>query len=131
VQLPAWRPGRYELQNFAKNIQAFEAFTKDGISLQTKKTTKDRWFVDAQGNSELVLKYKYYADQTDAGGSYVDKSLLYVNPINCCVYVEGRIDEKCTVAVEGLEKQELAGGMKSTFENGFSSVQNCSTRCTK
>jgi predicted metalloprotease with PDZ domain len=119
VQLPAWRPGRYELQNFAKNIQTFEAFTRDGILLQTKKITKDRWLVDAQGNSEVVLKYRYYADQTDAGGSYVDKSLLYVNPINCCVYVEGRIDEKCTVAVEGIEKQELAGGMRSTFVNGF------------
>jgi predicted metalloprotease with PDZ domain len=26
LQLPAWRPGRYELSNFAKNIQHFEAF---------------------------------------------------------------------------------------------------------
>ena len=24
LQLPAWRPGRYELGNFAKNIQQFE-----------------------------------------------------------------------------------------------------------
>ena len=26
LQLPAWRPGRYELQHFAKNISRFEIF---------------------------------------------------------------------------------------------------------
>ena len=26
LQLPAWRPGRYELGNFAKNIQSFKVF---------------------------------------------------------------------------------------------------------
>ena len=33
LQLPAWRPGRYELQNFAKNIQRFEVFSKEGIPI--------------------------------------------------------------------------------------------------
>ena len=29
VQLPAWRPGRYELGNFAKNIKDFEVHDMD------------------------------------------------------------------------------------------------------
>ena len=40
-QLPAWRPGRYELGNFAKNIQQWEAFDENGNSLTSKKITKD------------------------------------------------------------------------------------------
>ena len=29
LQLPSWRPGRYELGNFAKNIKDFKVFTND------------------------------------------------------------------------------------------------------
>jgi len=28
LQLPAWRPGRYELANFAKNIRCFKLLLK-------------------------------------------------------------------------------------------------------
>ena len=28
LQLPSWRPGRYELGNFAKNIKDFRVFTE-------------------------------------------------------------------------------------------------------
>ena len=29
LQLPAWRPGRYTLQNFAKNIAQFNVFDEN------------------------------------------------------------------------------------------------------
>ena len=32
-QLPAWRPGRYELANFAQNIQKWKAFDENNNSL--------------------------------------------------------------------------------------------------
>ncbi|MBL7917583.1 MAG: M61 family peptidase, partial [Bacteroidia bacterium] len=53
LQLPAWRPGRYELGNFAKNIKKLEAFGKDGKLLQVKKANKDLWEIDCV-NSECV-----------------------------------------------------------------------------
>ena len=42
VQLPSWRPGRYELANFAKNIQKFNVFNENNEPLNFKKVTKDR-----------------------------------------------------------------------------------------
>ena len=41
LQLPAWRPGRYELAHFAKNIQRFEVFDASGHALNFRKQTKD------------------------------------------------------------------------------------------
>ena len=35
IQLPAWRPGRYELGNFAKNIQKWAAFDEKGNAVKT------------------------------------------------------------------------------------------------
>ena len=39
IQLPAWRPGRYELQNFAKNIQRFEIFDEQNVLLNFEAHT--------------------------------------------------------------------------------------------
>src|SRR5688572_10454675 len=79
LQLAAWRPGRYELGNFAKNIRAWESFDDSGNSLPFMKTTKDRWMVKCKGVDEVVIRYQYYAAELNAGSSYVDDDQLYIN----------------------------------------------------
>ena len=48
IQLPSWRPGRYELGNFAKNIQKWNAVDEKGNRLISRKKTKDLWEVDCK-----------------------------------------------------------------------------------
>ena len=43
IQLPAWRPGRYQIENFAKNIQKLEVKSLNNKPVQFEKTTKDCW----------------------------------------------------------------------------------------
>src|SRR5438552_1884745 len=86
-QLPSWRPGRYELGNFAKNIQQWHAFDEKGNSLPHKKITKDRWKVKAAGATSIHVKYNYFAAQLDAGACWLDEDQLYINPVHCCLYV--------------------------------------------
>src|SRR5215217_8991056 len=86
IQLPAWRPGRYELQNFAKNIQFIEAISVSGDKLPIHKVTKDRWRVGTEGQKEVRIRYSYYAVSQNAGTSYVDEELWYLNFINFCMY---------------------------------------------
>ncbi len=105
LQLPAWRPGRYELQQFAKNIQRFTIVDGNGQPLPFRKLTKDRWRVETAGVTELTVHYNYYAllptpNQLNAGSSFISDTLLYVNPVNLCLYAEGRIDEPCTLALD-------------------------------
>jgi predicted metalloprotease with PDZ domain len=118
LQLPAWRPGRYELQHFAKNIQRFEVFDKDGNKLKSKKTTKDRWSVETDGIDEIIVKYNYYANTINAGSSYVDEDVLYVNPVNLCIYAEGRVEEECILNLP-IGEISLSKTLKEIpFENG-------------
>ena len=49
-QLPCWRPGRYELGNFSRNIQKWTAFNEKGEQLPYQKVTKDQWKVDTLGS---------------------------------------------------------------------------------
>ena len=121
LQLPAWRPGRYELQNFAKNIQRFEIVDGAGNALPFRKITKDRWRVQTNGKAELVARYNYHAllptpYQLNAGSSFVSDTLLYVNPINLCLYAEGRMDEPCTLGIDIPVGWTLACGLKQ--QNG-------------
>ena len=89
LQLPAWRPGRYELQNFAQKLRQVTA-TVHGASIAIEKVTKDRWVVQADGAETITINYSFYARQMDAGGSWLDEQMLYLNPINCLMAVEGR-----------------------------------------
>ena len=53
VQLPSWRPGRYELGNFAKNIRNFKVTDEKGKPIPFSKNTKDSWKVEATGYSVI------------------------------------------------------------------------------
>jgi len=114
LQLPAWRPGRYELQNFAKNIQQFSIVDGEGRPVAYQKITKDRWRVQTEGVRELVVRYNYYSNLLNAGTSYATDRLLYVNPVTLCLYAEGRLDEPCTLELGIPADWPIACGLRQT-----------------
>ena len=112
LQFPAWRPGRYELGNFAKNVRSFQIFSDEGKPLEFEKVTKDRWRVDTSSTQTIQVRYSYYAAELNAGSTYLDDELLYVNPVNCLVYIQGREDEACSLDIHVPENREYAGGLE-------------------
>tara|TARA_R110002049_G_scaffold278391_6_gene457179 strand:+ start:4863 stop:6584 length:1722 start_codon:yes stop_codon:yes gene_type:complete len=112
-QLPAWRPGRYELGNFSKNIQRWNAYDTDGNELPSRKLTKDLWEVNTNGSETVVVKYNYFANELNAGSSFLDASQLYINGVNCFIYSPDRIDEECELQLELPENYKVACGLKS------------------
>ncbi len=127
LQLSAWRPGRYELQNFAKNIQYFGVFSSDGTPLKFSKITKDRWLVETQNNNNfidtIIVRYNYYAVQMDAGGTFLDEDLCYINWITCVMYVEGRQNEPYQIDLQLPNNYIVACGMKH-HKNNHNQEQN-------
>lgn len=120
VCLPAWRPGRYELGNFAKNIQRWEAYDASGKKMKAKKISKDNWEVITQDVNEVHIKYNYYAAELNAGSTYLDEKQLYVNPVNCCLYVPKRLNEAIELDLILPKDYLVASGMKSAGKNKFS-----------
>ncbi|WP_400193398.1 M61 family metallopeptidase [Hymenobacter sp. B81] len=113
LQLPAWRPGRYELQNFGQKIQRVEACdAATGQPLSLQKLTKDRWQVADAAGRTVRVQYNFYAHQMDAGGSWLDESQLYLNGIQCFMYAEGRRTESCELHLALPENWQVACGMK-------------------
>jgi len=113
IQLPAWRPGRYELQNFAKNIQSFEVFDLTGNLLDFSKITKDRWKINVIDTQSVKVVLNYFANVQNAGSSFVDDTVMYINFVNCLPYLEGRMDEACEVSISLPDDYKIVCGLSN------------------
>jgi predicted metalloprotease with PDZ domain len=113
IQLPAWRPGRYELGNFAKNIKQFIATDEKGNTLDVRKASKDCWKINTKEVKKLTLYYSYYAAELNAGSTYLDEKQLYVNPVNCCIYIPEKINEACEIEIKIPADYNIATSLKT------------------
>ncbi len=112
IDLPSWRPGRYELGNFAKNVKGFKVFDQDNKKVGFKKISKDSWEVITVGKKEIKVEYLYFAFDLNAGSTFLNGDQLYVNPINCCVYEEKSKTEQVEVELKIPTDWKVACSMK-------------------
>lgn len=119
IQLPAWRPGRYELANFAKNVKDFFVYDQNGNRLCAPKLSKDAWEVECKGATSISIEYDYYAAELNAGATWLDENQLYVNPVNCCVYVNGKENDVCEIQLEIPSNYKVASSMEVLGDNKF------------
>ncbi len=121
LQLPSWRPGRYELGNFAKNIVSFSVFNESNLPIPFKKTTKDLWLVKTNYNKKINVKYTYYAADLNAGSTLLNEEQLYVNPVNCLLYLKNNLDLPHQLQLIIPENFTVAGSLRnhSTLKNTF------------
>ncbi len=123
IQLPSWRPGRYELGNFAKNIQKWNAFDTKGNVLTFQKVNKDCWKIISTGCETIIVKYNYYANELTAGSTLLNEEQLYMNPVNCCIYIPERINEMCEVELYLPEDYKVAiGALVNSSKKGVHNI---------
>ena len=110
-QLSSWRPGRYELADFAQNIQKWGAFDEKNNPLPFKKITKDLWEVNTNNAREVIIVYNFYANQLDAGACYLDEHQLYLNPVHCMFYIVDRSQEVYQLNLDLPNDYKVASSM--------------------
>lgn len=109
--IPAWRPGRYQLTNYAQNIRGFAAIDQQGNPLSHEKISRNCWQVTAKSVTTVNINYQYYAYQLDAGGSVLDQQQLYLNFINCLLYLPELMGEPCLVDLQIDPSYKIACGL--------------------
>lgn len=113
IQCPVWRPGRYELGNFVGNIRSWKAVNEKGETLSYHKVNKNLWEVETANCKEIHVFYSYYAADLNAGSTYLDDRQLYMNPVNCCMYVPELRNEPVTMEIILPEGYRIATSMKT------------------
>jgi len=116
VQLPAWRPGRYELGNFAKYVRDFKVYDANNKLLAAEKKTKDSWGVATSQTDSITVSYSFYANILNAGSTFLDAEQLYVNPVNCCVYTQESFFNEVSVSLDVPAHWEFASSMERIGE---------------
>ena len=119
IHLPTWRPGRYELGNFAKNIRAFKVFDQENNPLSFQKKSKHCWLVDSANTTELRIQYQYYSAELNAGSTFVDTEQLYVNPVNCLVYTTEQFNNPIQIDFEIPNNWLVASSMELIKNKSF------------
>ena len=117
LHLPSWRPGRYELGNFAKNVLNFSVFNELKKKCDFQKINKDTWEVNTQHTKAITVSYNYYSAELNAGSTYVDDELIYVNPVNCLIYLPQQVENPINLHLTYPEKWQIASPLKQ--ENGL------------
>ena len=118
LQLPVWRPGRYERGDFAQYVTDFSATDIHGNKLTWQKRNASLWEI---GSDEplVTVTYRFHAGILNAGSTWLDTNQLYVNPVNCLMYVPGTEDQPCTLKLEIPDPYVVASSLKEKEKHTF------------
>ena len=84
IQLPVWRPGRYERGDFAQYVRGMAQRTAEGWS-RLEQAELHHWKA-LNCDGPIEVRFHFTAAQLNAGSTWADDHLLYVNPVNCLPY---------------------------------------------
>ncbi|MEM7162397.1 MAG: hypothetical protein AAF487_08125 [Bacteroidota bacterium] len=105
LSLPVWRPGRYEIANYAQYIKQFSVRDRQSNAIKYEKIGHSDWLVSCKKNTVIEVSYAFYSNRIDAGFSYADENQIYLNPVNCFFYVK---NEDCSYQLNFKKKKSFA-----------------------
>ncbi|UCG75664.1 MAG: M61 family metallopeptidase [Gemmatimonadota bacterium] len=89
LSLPAWTPGSYELDHFARHVRGFQA-ESDGNAVRWDKADYDSWRLHPEHARTVTVSFDYRADTLDTGMSWSADDFAYFNGANLFLYPEGQ-----------------------------------------
>jgi predicted metalloprotease with PDZ domain len=63
VSMPAWSPGMYRIENYARNVQNFRASNMRNQSLKSEQTDKQTWRIVKQPADDVEIQYQVFSTQ--------------------------------------------------------------------
>ncbi len=97
VSLPAWSPGNYEIQNYARYVRHFAAATPNGQPLFWDRADKDTWRVATAQSDRVGVEFDYLADTIDLSMGRITGDFGQFLGTNLFLYEEGRLDRPAEV----------------------------------
>jgi predicted metalloprotease with PDZ domain len=116
LSLPAWTPGAYEIDNFARWVADFSAAAGDR-ALRWDKVDPDTWRVRPQGAGRVTVRFEYLADTLDNAIAWARPDFGFFNGTNVFFYPEGRgFEFPAVVTIRTEPDWKVATGMKPAGE---------------
>lgn len=97
VSLPAWSPGNYEIQNYARYVRHFDAASPTGQPLFWDRSDKDTWRVTTGKQDRVTVSFEYLADTIDLSLARLTTDFGQFLGTNLFLYEPGRLDRPAEV----------------------------------
>jgi predicted metalloprotease with PDZ domain len=113
LSFPAWTPGSYEINNFARWVSNFEAAAGDR-AVAWDKLDYDTYRLQPAGARTVTVRFDYLADTLDNAMAWSRPDFAFFNGTNLLPYPEGRgFGFPATVSVKTQPGWLVATGMQS------------------
>jgi predicted metalloprotease with PDZ domain len=90
VSLPAWSPGNYEIQNYARYVHGFGAKNASGQALYWDRADKDTWRVATGRSDRVTVEFDYSSDTIDLSIARASQDFAQFLGTNLFMFEEGQ-----------------------------------------
>ena len=97
VSLPAWSPGSYEIQNYARYVRHFGAKSAAGQPLFWDRLDKDTWRVVTGKGDRVTAEFDFLADTIDLSSARIAGDFGQFLGTNLFLYEEGQLERPAEV----------------------------------
>src|SRR6266567_854430 len=91
VSLPAWSPGNYEIQNYARYVHGFGAKNAAGQTLHWDRANKDTWRVATGRADHVLVDFDYSPDTIDLSVARTAEDFGQFLGTNLFMFEEGQL----------------------------------------
>ena len=118
--MPAWAPGWYVINDYAKMVQEFRAADAQGRALPWRKTGKQTWRVEIGADSSATVEYKLFGNMLAVDWvQYNDRHAHIAGPA-AWMYLVGGKERPVRLTVEPPAPWRIATGLAPAGANTFS-----------
>ena len=97
VSLPAWSPGSYEIQNYARYVFGFTAKNAAGQALRWDRGDKDTWRIVTGGAERVTAEFNFAADTIDLSIARSVENFAQFLGTNLFLFEEGQLGRPAEV----------------------------------
>lgn len=97
VSLPAWSPGNYEIQNYARFVRHFAAQDASGKAIFWDRFDKDTWRIGTGRSPSITVAFDFLADEIDLSRARLVADFGEFLGTNLFLYQEGHLERPAEV----------------------------------
>jgi len=107
VSMPAWSPGMYRIENYARNVQDFRASNTRNQPLQWEQTDKQTWRITKPAADDVTVRYQVFS-------TLLSDQMADVAPPATFMYVVGQKHVPCSVKYDAPGAWKVYTGLEKT-----------------
>jgi predicted metalloprotease with PDZ domain len=111
LHMPAWRTGRYLIQDFSGAVQEFSATDERGKILQWKKTDKDTWRIERGSAKSVSISYKVFANEFNQRTRELNADHAFLDPSSVFMFVDALKSQPLRLTVHPFGNWHVTTGL--------------------